>query len=102
MTTVFKQDPRYFYKGTGSKRSRFFYAVTRSVICQGDNRQAQFCFSSVTSEVASDFITNYYYPAGDRNSNATVLWSAALGIGVDAGVNVLQEFLFRKLTREKH
>jgi hypothetical protein len=39
LSTVFKQDPRYFYKGTGSNRSRFFYAVSRSVICQGDNRK---------------------------------------------------------------
>jgi hypothetical protein len=102
LSTVFKQDPRYFYKGTGSNRSRFFYAVSRSVICQGDNRKAQFCYSSVISEVASDFITNYYYPAQDRNSNAEVLQSAAIGIGVDSAVNVLQEFVLRKFTHEKH
>jgi hypothetical protein len=102
LSTVFKQDPRYFYKGTGSNRSRFFYAVSRSVICQGDNRKAQFCYSSVISEVASDFITNYYYPAQDRNSNAEVLQSAAIGIGVDSAVNVLQEFILRKFTHEKH
>jgi hypothetical protein len=102
LSTVFKQDPRYFYKGTGSNRSRFFYAVSRSVICQGDNRKAQFCYSSVISEVASDFIANYYYPAKDRNSNAEVLQSVAIGIGVDSAVNVLQEFILRKFTHEKH
>jgi hypothetical protein len=101
LSTVFKQDPRYFYKGTGSNRSRFFYAVSRSVICQGDNRKAQFCYSTVVSEVASDFITNYYYPAQDRNSNAEVLESAAIGIGIDSAVNVLQEFVLRKFTHEK-
>jgi Carboxypeptidase regulatory-like domain len=101
-STVFKQDPRYFYKGTGSNRSRFFYAVSRSVTCQGDNRKAQFCYSSVFGELASDFITNYYYPAQDRNSNAEVLQSAAIGIGIDSAVNVLQEFVLRKVTHEKH
>ena len=102
LSTVFKQDPRYFYKGTGGNRSRFFYAMSRSVICQGDNRKAQFCYSSVISEVASDFIVNYYYPARDRNSTAEVLQSVAIGIGVDSVVNVLQEFILRKFTHEKH
>lgn len=72
------------------------------MICQGDNRKAQFCYSSVISEVASDFIVNYYYPARDRNSTAEMLQSAAIGIGVDSVVNVLQEFILRKLTHEKH
>jgi hypothetical protein len=38
MPTVFEQDPRYFYQGTGTTRSRFFYAVGRSVICRGDKQ----------------------------------------------------------------
>lgn len=101
LTTVFKQDPRYFYKGTGSNRSRFFYAVSRSVVCQGDNRKAQFCYSSVISGIASGFITNYYYPAADRNTNAQVVQNAAIGIGIDALANVFQEFVARRITRKK-
>ena len=31
MPSILKQDPRYFYKGTGSKRSRILYAVASSV-----------------------------------------------------------------------
>lgn len=101
LTTVFKQDPRYFYKGTGSNRSRFFYAVSRSVVCRGDNRKAQFCYSSVISRIASGFITNYYYPAADRNTNAQVVQNAAIGIGIDALANVFQEFVARRITRKK-
>ena len=102
LTTTFRQDPRYFYKGTGSRGSRLRYALSRSVICQGDNRQPQFCYSSVLSGIASGFITNYYYPEHDRNSNGVVLQNAAIGIGIDAVVNVFQEFFFRSITREKH
>ena len=101
LTTVFRQDPRYFYKGTGSTRSRLLYAVSRSVICRNDNRKAQFCYSSVLSGFASGFITNYYYPSGDRNSNGTVLQNAGIGIGADALSNVFQEFIARKITRKK-
>lgn len=101
LTTVFKQDPRYFYKGTGSNRSRLFYAVSRSVICQGDNRKAQFCYSSVISRFTSGFITNFYYPSADRNSNVMVLQNAGIGIGIDALANVFQEFVARKISRKK-
>src|SRR5262249_23004145 len=34
--SVFKQDPRYFYKGTGSTRSRIGRALASSVMCKGD------------------------------------------------------------------
>ena len=34
--SILKQDPRYFYKGTGTIRSRFFYAAANSFICMGE------------------------------------------------------------------
>src|SRR6266446_5478637 len=37
LPSLLKQDPRYFYKGSGSKRSRMLYAIANSVICKGDN-----------------------------------------------------------------
>src|SRR6202035_1313323 len=37
LPSLFKQDPRYFYKGTGTVRSRILYAIAMSVICKGDN-----------------------------------------------------------------
>ncbi len=39
LPSVLKQDPRYFYKGTGSTTSRALYALANSIICKGDNRQ---------------------------------------------------------------
>src|SRR5262249_11863375 len=34
LPAVFKQDPRYFYKGTGSTRSRIFHALGSSIMCK--------------------------------------------------------------------
>ena len=45
--SLFKQDPRYFYKGTGTVRSRFLYAIANAVICKGDNRKWQPAYSSI-------------------------------------------------------
>src|ERR1700756_28708 len=48
MPSLLKQDPRYFYKGSGSKRSRILYAVVAgSVMCKGDNGHWQPNYSNV-------------------------------------------------------
>jgi Carboxypeptidase regulatory-like domain len=47
LPALLKQDPRYFYKGTGSKRSRLLYAIANSVICKGDNGRWQPNYSAV-------------------------------------------------------
>ena len=101
MPAIFKQDPRYFYKGTGSKRSRFFYAISRTVICRGDNKQDQFCYSSFISRPASAFLSNCYYPVADRNSAGVIFENAAVGIGVEAVGNLFQEFVARRFSRNK-
>ena len=64
---LFKQDPRYFYKGTGSKKSRFLYAVANAVICKGDNGHWQPNYSSVLGSLAAGGLSNLYYPASNRN-----------------------------------
>ena len=51
--SLFKQDPRYFYKGTGTVRSRFLYAIANAVICKGDNRKWQPAYSSILGDLAS-------------------------------------------------
>ncbi|PYX52694.1 MAG: carboxypeptidase regulatory-like domain-containing protein, partial [Acidobacteria bacterium] len=37
LPSLLKQDPRYFYNGTGSAPSRVLYAIANAVICKGDN-----------------------------------------------------------------
>ncbi len=39
MQTIFHQDPRYFYKGTGGIRSRALYAIGTAFVRKGDNGQ---------------------------------------------------------------
>jgi protocatechuate 3,4-dioxygenase beta subunit len=95
--SLFKQDPRYFYKGTGSVRERFLYAVANAVICKGDNGHWQPSYSNVLGNLASGGISNAYYPASDRGA-ALVFENTLIGIGTTAAANVLQEFLIRKLT----
>ncbi len=98
LPSLLKQDPRYFYKGTGSVRSRFLYAMATSVICKGDNGQWQPNYSNVLGSLAAGGISNLYYPAQDRDGAQLTFANAAIGIGATAVTNVLQEFVIRKLT----
>jgi hypothetical protein len=97
LPSLLKQDPRYFYKGTGSIRSRVFYAIANSVICKGDNGHWQANYSGILGGLAAGGISNLYYPASDRGAGLT-FENAAIGIGASAAANPLQEFVIRKLS----
>ena len=98
LPSILKQDPRYFYKGTGSTRSRLMYAIANAVICKGDNGRWQANYSNILGSLAAGGLSNLYYPPEDRNGPALTFENAALGIGASAAANILQEFVIRKLT----
>jgi Carboxypeptidase regulatory-like domain len=98
LPSLLKQDPRYFYKGTGSRRSRALYAIANAVICKGDNGHWQPNYSEILGSLAAGGISNLYYPASDRNGAALTFENALIGIGASAAINVLQEFVLRKVT----
>jgi hypothetical protein len=98
LPSILKQDPRYFYKGSGSKRSRILYALANSVICRGDNGHWQANYSGIMGSLAAGGISNLYYPAKDREGAELTIENTLIGIGETAAVNLLQEFVIRKLT----
>jgi hypothetical protein len=102
LPSLLKQDPRYFYRGTGSTQSRILYAIANAVICKGDNRRWQANYSNILGSLAAGGISNLYYPAQDRNGAELTFENAAIGIGASAAANLLQEFIIRKLTPNAH
>jgi hypothetical protein len=97
LPSLLKQDPRYFYKGTGSTRSRILYALANAVICKGDNRKWQANYSGILGSLATGGISNLYYPPKDRGAGL-VFQNTAIGIGAVAAANLFQEFLVKKFT----
>ncbi|MGA8622397.1 MAG: carboxypeptidase-like regulatory domain-containing protein [Candidatus Sulfotelmatobacter sp.] len=98
LPSLLKQDPRYFYKGTGSRKSRVLYAIAMSVICKGDNGRWQPNYSSIIGGLAAGGISNLYYPAQNRSGAALAFENALIGIGGDAASNIIQEFVVRRFT----
>jgi hypothetical protein len=99
LPSLLKQDPRYFYKGSGSRRSRILYAIANSVICKGDNGRWQANYSNILGDLAAGGISNLYYPAKDRKGAGLTFEIGLIGIGSTAAFNLFQEFFLRKVTR---
>jgi Carboxypeptidase regulatory-like domain len=102
LPSLLKQDPRYFYKGTGSVESRTVYALGMSVIQKGDNGRWQPGYSNILGSLAAGGISNIYYPADDRNGAELTFVNAAINIASNAVTNLLQEFVIRKFTPKTH
>jgi Carboxypeptidase regulatory-like domain len=98
LPSILKQDPRYFYKGTGSLQSRALYAIGNAIICKGDNGHWQPNYSNILGSLAAGGISNLYYPAQDRDGAGLTLANAAIGLGVTAIANLAQEFVVKRFT----
>ena len=97
LPTLLKQDPRYFYKGTGTVKSRVLYAIANAVICKGDNKKWQPNYSSIGGSLAAGGLANLYYP-GENRGVALTFENALITIGESAAGNLFEEFLSRRLT----
>ena len=97
LPAVFKQDPRYFYQGTGSTRSRLAHALSNAVIRKGDNGKWQPNYSAFVGAFAGGAISYTYYPAEDRGAGLLVE-NALIGIASGGVAGVFQEFVLPKFT----
>jgi hypothetical protein len=97
LPSVFHQDPRYFYHGSGSIAFRALYAASMAVITRGDNGRWQPNYSHVVGNFATAGISNIYRTGTDRSAGLTVR-NAFIITGSNAISNVIREFISRKLT----
>ena len=97
LPSLLHQDPRYFYKGEGTTRSRLLYALGSSFICKGDNGRRQPNYSSVGGDLISGAISNAYYPRTNRGASL-VFVNAGLTTGGRMVNDVVQEFLLKRFT----
>ncbi len=97
LPSLLRQDPRYFYQGTGTTKSRLMHALSSPIICRGDNGRWQPNYSSLGGYLASGALANTYYPKTNRGPGL-VLNLFAVDFGANIANGVLQEFVLRKLT----
>lgn len=97
MQSIFHQDPRYFYKGAGSIRSRALYAIGTAFVVKGDNGHWQFDYSDVSGGMASHELSTLYYPSTSRPVRR-LADDVLLGFAGRAEDHLFHEFVLRHLT----
>jgi hypothetical protein len=98
LPSLLKQDPRYFYRGTGSKKSRLLYALSSAFICKGDNGQWQPNYSNVGGYFAAGGLSYLYYPANDRHGASLLVSSVLIRLGETTAASIFQEFVVPRFT----
>ncbi len=84
------EDPRYFRRGTGTRKSRIAYALTRVFVTQKDSGGKRFNYSEWLGNASSVAISNAYYPDSRtfvENGNKLLTQ-----VGTDALSQVMKEF----------
>jgi hypothetical protein len=95
--SLLHQDPRYYFQGTGSTRSRLLHAVENSVRCKGDNGNWQFNYSNMLGVFGGAAVSSYLYPSNNR---ATFTLSAGLiRLGESSLAGLMQEFVVPKISK---
>lgn len=97
LPSLLRQDPRYFYQGTGTTGSRLKHAVSAPFICRGDNGNRQINFSSLGGVMGATALSMAYYPSSNRGSGDLMLaFSVSEGARVLAAI--AQEFIIPRFT----
>jgi hypothetical protein len=94
LPSLLHQDPRYFYQGTGTKRSRAVHAISNLFITKGDNGHSQPNYSLLGGDLASAAISSFYYPKSSRGSGL-FFQNFAIDTAAHMAFRLLQEFVFR-------
>jgi hypothetical protein len=94
---LFHQDPRYFYQGSGSVKSRLWHAASFAFVLRSDTGRTVPNYSYFLGDMCSGALSNLYYPPASRGANL-VFTNAAIGLAGRVGLTVAREFLFKRLT----
>jgi hypothetical protein len=97
LPSLLHQDPRYFYQGTGTNKSRIRHALLSPFVCKGDNGRWQPNYSSLGGDLASAAISNAYYPKSNRGLGL-VFGNFATGTAEREVSGLVQEFVLGKIT----
>ena len=72
LPSLLHQDPRYFYQGTGTKKSRALHAMLAPVVCKGDNGAWQPNYSQMGGSLIGYSISTAYYPSSVSYGRACI------------------------------
>jgi Carboxypeptidase regulatory-like domain len=97
LASLLHQDPRYFYQGTGTRRSRLMHALSSPFVTRADNGRREINYAELGGDLASGAMANAYYPESERGAGL-FLRSALIGASGALANDLIQEFILHKAT----
>lgn len=105
---LFRQDPRYFRLGEGTKKKRVWHSLEQEFVARQDSGGRNVHWSNILGAFTAGTISNAYYPPSDRGVGLTVS-RAVIALGYGSAGNLALEFwpdishkLFHKRKNEAH
>ena len=95
--SVFHQDPRYYYQGFGTVKSRLVHAVSSAFVTRSDSGRTEPNYSYLLGDTSAAALSNLYYPQANHGAHL-VFTNAAVGLAGRVGGNLLREFLPKRMT----
>ena len=89
--TLLHEDPRYFRKATGPKKTRTWYSLSRVLVTRTDAGGTRFNWSKLLGGLSSSSLSNVYYPEQNRGAGFT-LTGVGFGYLGETGLNLVKEF----------
>ncbi len=100
LDSALREDPRFFRSGKTNVGERVKSALLQALICHTDSGGRSFAFARVGGAFGAEFISNAWRPPSVNEPGDALIRGGAT-IGVNAGTNVLREFMpeIKKLFR---
>ena len=95
--SIFHQDPRYFYQGSGSVKRRLIHALSWVAVVRSDSGRPMPNYSYWLGGLTSGALSNLYYPHANRGVGL-VFSNFAIDVGIRAGDTIFQEFVLKRIT----
>jgi carboxypeptidase family protein len=96
LPSLLHQDPRYYYQGTGTDKSRVLHALSSPFVCRGNNGRLQPNYSSIGGDLGSSALSNLYYPESNRGARL-VFENFSLTTSERMLSSLVQEFVLSRL-----
>jgi hypothetical protein len=100
LPSLLHQDPRYFYRGSGTRGSRAWHAFLAPFVCNGDNGKLQPNYSQMGGSLISASLSNTYYPDSERGAGL-VFRNFGTSMGLHVALGLAQEFFLSKFTSKR-
>src|ERR1700739_225386 len=100
LPSLLHQDPRYYYQGRGTNKSRALHALSSPFVCRGDNGRLQPNYSSIGGDLGSSALSHLYSPASNRGTGL-VFQNFFISTGERMLSGLVQEFVLGKITAKQ-